>query len=227
VTVSKLKAACDDLVVEEVSVGAVTCVAEASLPTRGGIFRIAAFRVAGTPAEVVALRYGEASEDAPLVRLHSECLTGDALGSLRCDCGEQLEASLEQIAAAGNGTLLYLRQEGRGIGLVNKIRAYALQDRGLDTVDANIALGLPVDGRDYGAAAAVLRFLGIRKVRLLTNNPTKCEALRARGVEVSERVPLVIPANPTNSGYLRTKAARMGHLLHGTGRADHVEPEME
>lgn len=224
-SVHNLDSAGDDLVVEEVLVGPVTCVAEASLPTRSGTFRIAAFQVAGTPAEIVALRYGEESTETPLVRLHSECLTGDALGSLRCDCGEQLEASLEQIAASGHGTLLYLRQEGRGIGLVNKIRAYALQDEGLDTVDANLALGLPVDGRDYSAAAAVLRFLGLREVRLLTNNPAKCEALESQGIEVSERVPLVVPANPTNSGYLQTKAVRMGHLLDGSGHDEQAEPE--
>src|SRR5947209_12301693 len=194
-TPHKVDTADDGLVVEEVVVAPVTCVAEATLPTRSGTFRIAAFEVAGAETEVVALRYGEESEETPLVRLHSECLTGDALGSLRCDCGEQLEASLAQIAAAGNGTLLYLRQEGRGIGLVNKIRAYALQDTGLDTVDANVALGLPIDSRDYGPAAAVLRHLGLRKVRLLTNNPAKCEALEAREIEVSERVPLVVPAN--------------------------------
>lgn len=214
-----------DVVVEKISVGAVTCVTEASLPTRWGTFRIAAFQVEGSPAEVVVLRFDVGGEEAPLVRLHSECLTGDALGSLRCDCGEQLEASLQQIADTGSGLLLYLRQEGRGIGLVNKIRAYALQDQGLDTVDANIALGLPVDGRDYSGAVAVLRSLGIGKVRLLTNNPTKCEALERRGIEVSERVPLVVPPNPTNRGYLQTKATRMGHLLSGTAHDQRTEGE--
>jgi GTP cyclohydrolase II len=212
----------EETVVEEVVIGPVECVAEAWLPTRSGTFRIAAFLVGGMPTEIVALRYTDGNGDVPLVRLHSECLTGDALGSLRCDCGEQLEASLEQIAEAGSGTLLYLRQEGRGIGLVNKIRAYALQDEGLDTVDANIALGFPVDGRDYSAAAAVLRSLGIEKVRLLTNNPAKCEALQMWGIEVRERVPLVVPPNPSNRVYLQTKAVRMGHLLD---RFEQAEPE--
>jgi 3,4-dihydroxy 2-butanone 4-phosphate synthase/GTP cyclohydrolase II len=148
------------------------------------------------------------------VRLHSECLTGDTFGSLRCDCGEQLDAALEQIARAGFGVLLYLRQEGRGIGLANKVRAYALQEQGMDTVDANVALGLPVDGRDYRAAAAVLRALGMDRVRLLTNNPLKREALEGQGVQVAERVPLVMPPNATNLSYLHTKASRMGHFLN-------------
>ena len=211
--------------IEEVAVGPVECVAEASLPTRLGTFRIAAFQVGKPATEIVSLQYGEANGDVPLVRLHSECLTGDALGSLRCDCGEQLEASLQLIVETGNGVLLYLRQEGRGIGLVNKIRAYALQDGGLDTVDANIALGLPVDGRDYSAAAAVLRSLRLRKVRLLTNNPAKCEALQLRGIEVSERVPLVVPPNSVNSGYLQTKADRMGHLFTEIDPIEQAEPE--
>lgn len=215
----------EDTAVETVVVGPVACLAEASLPTRRGTFRIAAFQVRGVPTEVISLRYGEAHDDVPLVRLHSECLTGDTLGSLRCDCGEQLEASLEKIAETGSGTLLYLRQEGRGIGLVNKIRAYALQDGGLDTVDANIALGLPIDGRDYSAAAAVLRHLGLLKVRLLTNNPAKCEALQTRGIEVIERVPLVVAPNPVNRGYLQTKAARMGHLLSERDGSEQAEPE--
>jgi GTP cyclohydrolase II len=140
-------------------------------------------------------------------------LTGDVLGSLRCDCGEQLSASLELMAEAESSVLLYLRQEGRGIGLANKIRAYALQDRGLDTVDANLALGLPVDRREYRSAAAVLRHLGVERVRLLTNNPLKQHALEDHGVEVVERVPLAMPPNAVNHDYLRTKADRMGHLL--------------
>ena len=147
------------------------------------------------------------------MRLHSECLTGEALGSLRCDCGEQLEAGLEQVGRAKRGVLLYLRHEGRGIGLFDKIRAYALQDGGLDTVDANVALGLPVDGRDYASAAGVLRKLGVRRARVLTNNPAKLQALAEHGIEVIERVPIEGHANPVNLSYLRTKASRMGHLL--------------
>jgi GTP cyclohydrolase II len=188
--------------------------AEAALPTRFGTFKIAVFEVDGSPGEIAALTRGSFIADAPpLVRLHSECLTGDVLGSLRCDCGQQLAAALALIARAASGVLLYLPQEGRGIGLANKIRAYALQDKGLDTVDANLALGLPVDRRDYAAAAHVLRSLGLRQVRLLTNNPLKSEALERHGVQVVERVPLTVPPNAVNRHYLRTKADRMGHLL--------------
>jgi GTP cyclohydrolase II len=188
--------------------------AEATLATRFGAFKIAVFNVEGAPGEVAALTRGPLHGDAiPLVRLHSECLTGDVLGSLRCDCGQQLGAALELIASAPSGVLLYLPQEGRGIGLANKIRAYALQDQGLDTVDANLALGLPVDRRDYAAAAHILLSLGLRQVRLLTNNPAKSAALEKHGVQVVERVPLAVPPNPINLDYLRTKADRMGHLL--------------
>ncbi|MBV9328176.1 MAG: GTP cyclohydrolase II [Chloroflexi bacterium] len=188
--------------------------AEATLATRSGAFKIAVFNVEGAPGEVAALTRGPLHGDAiPLVRLHSECLTGDVLGSLRCDCGQQLDAALDLIASAPSGVLLYLPQEGRGIGLANKIRAYALQDQGLDTVDANLALGLPVDRRDYAAAAHILLSLGLRQVRLLTNNPAKSAALEKHGVQVVERVPLAVPPNPINVDYLRTKADRMGHLL--------------
>ena len=193
---------------------AVTLEAEASLTTRFGTFNIAVFTVEGAAGEIAALSRGRPhGDDVPLVRLHSECLTGDVLGSLRCDCGEQLAAALELIGNAPSGVLLYLPQEGRGIGLANKIRAYALQDRGLDTVDANLALGLPIDHRDYAAAAHVLRRLGLRKIRLLTNNPLKTAALEQHGIEVVERVALAMPPNPVNHQYLRTKADRMGHLL--------------
>jgi GTP cyclohydrolase II len=192
----------------------VTLLAQAALPTRFGAFKVAVFEVAGTPGEVLVLMHGPLRGDViPLVRLHSECLTGDVLGSLRCDCGQQLSAAMALIAEAGSGVLLYLPQEGRGIGLVNKIRAYALQDRGLDTVDANLALGLPVDRREYASAAAILRKLGVRRVRLLTNNPSKSAALEQHGVQVVERVPLAMAPNATNRQYLRTKADRMGHLL--------------
>ncbi|MEP6694750.1 MAG: GTP cyclohydrolase II [Chloroflexota bacterium] len=187
----------------------------ASLPTRHGDLQIHVFRL-GDESEVIALVHGEIAGAEPvLVRLHSECLTGEALGSLRCDCGEQLEAALDQIGAAERGVLLYLRHEGRGIGLFDKIRAYALQDDGLDTVDANVALGLPIDGRDYSAAAAVLRKLGVERARVLTNNPAKLEALAKHGIEIVERVPIEALPNPVNLGYLKTKARRMGHLLGG------------
>lgn len=191
----------------------VTLVARAALPTRSGEFEMSVFLVEGVTSEVVALTRGIPGPALPLVRLHSECITGDVLGSLRCDCGEQLDASLALIAQEEAGVLLYLPQEGRGIGLANKIRAYALQDRGLDTVDANLALGLPVDRREYASAAAILLHLGISKVRLLTNNPLKHHALVEHGVEVVERVPLMMPPNDVNHDYLRTKADRMGHLL--------------
>jgi GTP cyclohydrolase II len=186
--------------------------AQADLPTRFGPMRINVFRLEGT--EVVALIRGELAGDKPvLVRLHSECLTGDALGSLRCDCGEQLDRALEAIGRAERGVILYLRHEGRGIGLWNKVRAYALQDRGLDTVDANLALGLPVDARDYSAAASVLKRLGVRSVRLITNNPTKIAALEEQGLTVVERVPVEAAPNPMDARYLKVKAERMGHLL--------------
>ena len=192
----------------------VTPVARATLPTRFGHFTVAVYTVDGTPGEAVALMRGPLHGDViPLVRLHSECLTGDVLGSLRCDCGQQLAAAMELIAEAASGVVLYLRQEGRGIGLANKIRAYALQDQGLDTVDANLALGLPVDQREYASAVGILRELGVRQVRLLTNNPLKSAALERHGIQVVERVPLAVPPNAVNSGYLRTKADRMGHLL--------------
>ena len=192
----------------------VRLVARAALPTRFGDFDVAVFEVDQAPGETLAVMRGQIDpRTPPLVRLHSECVTGDVLGSRRCDCGEQLEASLELMAEEDNAVLLYLPQEGRGIGLANKIRAYALQDRGLDTVDANLALGLPVDGREYRSAAAILLYLGATRVRLLTNNPLKQRALEEHGVEVVQRVPLEMPPNEINDGYLRTKASRMGHLL--------------
>jgi len=185
---------------------------DASLPTRWGDFRISVFRFDGT--EVVALSRGELDgAESVLVRLHSECLTGDVLGSLRCDCGDQLRTSLAMIGTAERGVLLYLDHEGRGIGLFNKVRAYGLQDEGLDTVDANIELGLPVDARDYSAAASVLQELGVRSVRLITNNPAKILGLEMHGVEVVERVPIETIPNEVNAPYLRAKASRMGHLL--------------
>src|SRR6266851_2817074 len=192
----------------------ITLLSQAALPTRFGEFKVAVFEIDGTPGEAVALMRGPLGPEViPLVRLHSECLTGDVLGSLRCDCGQQLSASLARIAQAASGVLLYLRQEGRGIGLANKIRAYALQDTGLDTVDANLALGLPVDRREYASAAEILRALGLRRVRLLTNNPLKSAALERGGIQIVERVPIAMAPNSVNKDYLRTKADRMGHLL--------------
>jgi GTP cyclohydrolase II len=189
-------------------------VAEASLPTRHGRFRVVVVRVEGEASECLVAVCGRLSDDdAPLIRLHSECLTGDVFGSLRCDCGQQLDKALTLIAERGVGAVVYLKQEGRGIGLLNKIRAYALQDRGADTVEANIALGLPVDRREYASAAAILHHLGVTRVRLLTNNPRKCEELAACGIEIVERIPLPVDPNPFNAAYLRAKVARMGHLL--------------
>lgn len=187
-------------------------VAEANLPTPWGAFRLHGFREKGTGKEHVAITMGQwhAGEEV-LVRVHSECLTGDALFSQRCDCGPQLEAAMQQVAERGAGAVVYLRQEGRGIGLINKIRAYALQDTGADTVEANEALGFLADARDYGAAAGILAELGIQRLRLLTNNPAKVEGLRAHGIEVVERLPLRAGHNPHNRAYLEAKAAYFGH----------------
>lgn len=182
------------------------------LPTQWGEFDLHGIVDPDTRQEHAAMSMGALGTDEPvLIRVHSECLTGDTLYSLKCDCGPQLEAGLKAIAEAGRGVLLYLRQEGRGIGLVNKIRAYALQQAGADTVMANRMLGLPDDARDYAIAARMLQQLGVRQVRLLTNNPAKVEALRALGIDVVGRVPLHTPPNPHNRGYLETKAQRMGH----------------
>ena len=175
--------------------------------------QIVAFRASDDGQEHVALVVGAFGGKPPLVRLHSECLTGDVFGSLKCDCGPQLKQALHIIKDAGGGVLLYLRQEGRGIGLVNKIRAYALQDRGFDTVDANRRLGFADDERDYGHAAAMLRALGIDEIRLLTNNPEKVQGLEAAGIKVVDRVSHQMPANPHNADYLATKRKRSGHLL--------------
>lgn len=174
---------------------------------------IIAFRTPEAAGEHVALILGRPTGAPPLVRLHSECLTGDALGSLKCDCGPQLNEALARIAGDGWGILLYLRQEGRGIGLVNKLRAYALQDQGFDTVDANTRLGFAVDARDFAVAARMLDLLGQRQVRLLTNNPAKVAGLEASGIAVVERVPLALPTNPHNAQYLATKRDRTGHQL--------------
>lgn len=189
-------------------------VSVANLPTRHGDFRVVAFTSDPHGDEHLAIVRGQVRgrTEVPM-RIHSECLTGDVLGSLRCDCRDQLSAALEQLGAMPYGALLYLRQEGRGIGLTNKIRAYALQDCGHDTVDANHLLGFGDDERDYRAAADMVRALGIESVRLMTNNPRKLEGLRAHGVEVTRRMPLVVAANRHNASYLRTKQQRSGHLL--------------
>ena len=195
--------------------GLVTC----RLPTQWGEFNLHSLVGARGSGEHAALSLGRLDDGQPvLTRLHSECLTGDTLYSLKCDCGAQLEASLQAIAGAGRGVLLYLRQEGRGIGLVNKIRAYALQQAGADTVEANRLLGLPDDARDYTVAADMLGQLGVRRVRLLTNNPAKVAALQRLGIDVVERLPLHMPPNPHNQGYLMTKSRRMGH--YGPGDED-------
>jgi GTP cyclohydrolase II len=174
---------------------------------------IVAFRSPEEPREHIALVIGRRDGTPPVVRLHSECLTGDVLGSLKCDCGPQLHEALHRIAGARWGVLLYLRQEGRGIGIVNKLRAYALQDQGFDTVDANVRLGFSIDARDFSVAARMLDLLGIGEVRLLTNNPRKVEGLEAAGVKVAERLPLAIAPNPHNEKYLVTKRDRTGHQL--------------
>jgi GTP cyclohydrolase II len=186
----------------------------AALPTRfAEKAEIIAFRSDEDSAEHVALLIGAPNGGPPLVRLHSECLTGDVLGSLKCDCGPQLDGALAAIAQSGWGILLYLRQEGRGIGLVNKLRAYALQDQGFDTVDANLRLGFADDERDFSVAAAMLERLAQTEVRLLTNNPRKAAGLEAAGIRVVEHVPLRIAAGEHNKAYLRTKKDRSGHLL--------------
>ena len=201
----------------------ITLEATAQLPTDVGRFDIHVYQAKADPEPHLALSMGirPPSVDAPnppidepvLVRAHSECLTGDLFHSSRCDCGEQLRAAQQRIAAEGRGIILYMRQEGRGIGLVNKIKAYALQDQGLDTVEANLKLGFKADHRDYGIGAQILHDLGVRRMRLLTNNPVKFRALKGYGLEIVDRVPLVMTPNPSNAKYLRTKAEKLGHLL--------------
>jgi 3,4-dihydroxy 2-butanone 4-phosphate synthase/GTP cyclohydrolase II len=194
----------------------VTKEVEAKLPTKYGDFNVTAFKEKGTEKCHLALIKGDIElEKGPvLVRVHSECLTGDALGSRKCDCGEQYEAAMEMIREEGKGILLYMRQEGRGIGLLNKLKAYALQDTGLDTVDANLALGLKEDMRDYKISADMLKILGIDNIRLITNNPRKIEGLEVNGIKVSERVPIEMPINKSDEFYLKTKKERMNHLLN-------------
>jgi 3,4-dihydroxy 2-butanone 4-phosphate synthase/GTP cyclohydrolase II len=190
-------------------------VAEAKLPTKWGEFTAVAYKSDVDPAEHLALVMGDVSTPEPvLVRVHSECATGDIFGSLRCDCGEQLTKAMQSIANVGRGALIYLRQEGRGIGFHNKIRAYALQDKGLDTVEANVALGFPPDLRDYGVGAQIMKDLGINEIRFMTNNPMKIVSLEGHGLKVVESVPIIIPANPNNYHYLETKQEKMGHRLN-------------
>ena len=199
----------------------VTFIASSQLPTKWGIFTMHGFLEEETGKEHVVLTMGDVGDGQPVLgRLHSECLTGDALFSLRCDCGFQLEAALKAIAEEGRGALLYLRQEGRGIGLMNKIRAYHLQDGGADTVEANERLGFGADQRDYSICRPMLAHLGITSLKLLTNNPRKVKALEGFGVTVSERIPLKTGLNPFNRRYLETKAGKLGHMLGSLHQAE-------
>lgn len=189
--------------------------AEASLPTEYGEFRIIGYRSCISDEEFVVLSRGEFdSSRSTLVRIHSQCLTGDVFGSTKCDCGQQLRSAMKLIADEGSGAIIYQYQEGRGIGIINKIRAYSLQDEGADTVDANRRLGLSIDAREYGQCAEILSDLGLRRIRLISNNPEKIEAMRAYGLEVDSLVPLPIKFHRTLRRYLRTKRERMGHLIN-------------
>ena len=188
---------------------------EVDMPTSHGHFRLIPFRQKSNGLEHVALIKGEFKEDEPvLVRVHSSCATGDIFGSMRCDCGDQLHKAMERIEKEGKGAIVYLNQEGRGIGLMEKMKAYKLQEEGMDTVDANLCLGHQVDERDYGVGAQILREIGIHKMRLLTNNPVKRVGLEAYGLEIVENVPIEVTPNPYNERYLHTKKERMGNTLH-------------
>ncbi len=191
----------------------VNFVASAVLPTQWGQFTIYGFEDVETGKEHVALALGDLEHGGPLLcRIHSECLTGDSLFSLRCDCGPQLQSAMESVAVAGRGLILYLRQEGRGIGLLNKIKAYALQDSGADTVEANVQLGFEPDSREYQICKPMLDYFNVKQVRLLTNNPRKVDALKDMGIDVTEIVPIHTAANPHNESYLSVKIMKMGHI---------------
>jgi GTP cyclohydrolase II len=198
-------------VLEDLKVERLVC---ARIPTKEGTFQLCLYGNNRDDKEHLALLVGDVQGENVLVRIHSECFTGDVLGSRRCDCGEQLHRSMELIAQEGRGVLVYLRQEGRGIGLLDKLRAYNLQDEGYDTVEANLLLGHQADERDYDIGVAILRDLGVRSVRLLTNNPAKIEALEKLGMPVVERVPVVVGINPENQHYIETKVQRMHHLIN-------------
>lgn len=192
----------------------ISLVAKSKLPTPWGTFTLVGFQETGTGKDHAALVMGDITTDEPVLgRIHSECLTGDALFSLRCDCGFQLQAAMQNIAKAGRGVLLYVRQEGRGIGLLNKIRAYHLQDQGADTVEANVALGFAADMRDYTICADMLKALEVKSLKLMTNNPRKLKAMESFGIPVAERVPLQEGRNPHNEFYLSTKANKLDHLF--------------
>ena len=189
-------------------------VADAKLPTPFGNFKVIAYKSSTDPAEHLAMVMGDVATDEPvLVRVHSQCLTGDVFHSKRCDCGEQIEMSMKRIAEEGRGVVLYMRQEGRGIGIHNKIKAYALQDKGMDTVEANLSLGFKVDHRDYGVGAQILADLGVHSMRLMTNNPKKISGLESYGLKIVEQLPITTQPNPHNRKYLSTKQKKMGHLL--------------
>jgi len=184
------------------------------MPTQYGDFKLIAFREKNSFNEHLALIKGEWTKEEPvLVRVHSSCFTGDILGSLRCDCGEQLHCAMQKVEKEGKGVILYMNQEGRGIGLVNKLKAYKLQEGGMDTVEANLHLGFPMDKRDYGIGAQILRYLGVTKLRLMSNNPKKRAGLLGYGIEVTETVAIEMPANPHNEKYLKTKRDKMGHTI--------------
>ena len=197
-----------------VRIATVERVAEARLPTEFGEFRIIGYRSLNSDEEFVALTFGDLRTNQPaLVRIHSQCMTGDVFGSLKCDCGRQLRAAMERIAREGRGAIVYQQQEGRGIGIINKIRAYALQDAGADTIEANLRLGLEVDPREYDQCAEILLDLGLRNVRVLSNNPAKIRALEQSGLDLVARVALETPPTDAALNYLRTKKEKMGHLL--------------
>ncbi|HTC21400.1 MAG TPA: GTP cyclohydrolase II, partial [bacterium] len=192
---------------------------EVPLPTETGEWKVLIYKAETEDDDSLAFIKGDISQGPVLVRVHSECLTGDVFGSLRCDCGEQLHAAMAQIEKEGKGLVLYMRQEGRGIGLLNKLKAYQLQDQGLDTVEANEKLGFPADLRDYGIGAQILVDLGLKEIRLLTNNPKKIVGLEGYGLKVVERVPIEIPANSVNAKYLDAKRLKMGHFLSKNSEA--------